>query len=80
MSRRAVISRTLTFFDPPPAQAKLLTMVRVDDITWERVPFGDGSVAYRGTCPCGARIATGFERVKPAALTCPACKKWRRLP
>jgi hypothetical protein len=78
--RRETITRTILFSDPPPAAKTLMRLVKVDVITWERVPLGDGSVAWRGDCPCGQRIATGFERVKPAVLVCPACKKWRRLP
>ena len=80
MKRRDAATRTLTFFDPLPVRAKLLREHKLDGILWTRETLSDGTLAYRGTCPCGTLLQTGFQRLMPSAAKCPACGKWRRLP
>ena len=70
----------LRFSAPHPVKSLRPLLVRRDAVTWTRKPLSDGSVAFHGECPCGGRLVTGYERLKPMAMVCPRCSKWHRLP
>jgi hypothetical protein len=77
MSRRELASRTLLFYDVLPPPAKLLTVAKVDGISWTRIP---GTPRYRAVHTCGWPLSSGEGPQRPTAVRCARCKAWVRIP
>lgn len=77
---RALFALPPSAYEPQRLPPGILTLVRVDAVTWHRVRLSDGSFGWAGTCPhCARKLHPDCRMLKPASVRC-ACGRWARLP